>query len=111
MSGLSMKYFVLAPTKSDAFGIASRDAMLTFANAIQNTNMELAMDLRKWVEDLDNVDKKELEEAKFDDDLKWWLDLNCVEQLNMRDRYYEGTHVLDLTHRNISYMYLEEQHR
>jgi len=48
MEGLKLKYFVLNPTKEDDYGIASRKAILAYADAIQQTNSELAFDLRKW---------------------------------------------------------------
>lgn len=51
MTGLHLKYFVLNPTSSDAaFASASRAAMVTFAEVIRNTNKELALDLEKWVD-------------------------------------------------------------
>ena len=48
-SGLKMKYFVLSPTKMDAYGEASRAAIITYANAIYATNETLARDLLCWV--------------------------------------------------------------
>lgn len=49
MKGLQLKYFVLNPEKSTAYGYASRKAMLTYAEAIESVNYELAEDLREWV--------------------------------------------------------------
>jgi hypothetical protein len=46
--GLKMKYFVLNPTKKDAHGHASRQAMRTYADCIEKENPELAEDLRQW---------------------------------------------------------------
>ncbi len=47
--GLKMKYFVLNPTKKDAYGTASCEALLAYANSIEPTNYDLASDLREWV--------------------------------------------------------------
>jgi len=49
MTGLQLKYFVLNPTKDDAYGEASRKALLAYADAIQDENHELAYDVRHWV--------------------------------------------------------------
>lgn len=50
---LELKYFVLTPTKDNAFGEASRKAIKTFADAIQaydeNTYMDFAYELRQWM--------------------------------------------------------------
>jgi hypothetical protein len=48
MDGLIMKYFVLNPTKRDAYGSASREALLKYAEVIERENQELATDLRQW---------------------------------------------------------------
>ena len=48
--GLQMKYFVLNPAKDDAYGEASRKAMLAYSAAIMQENPELATDLFDWVE-------------------------------------------------------------
>jgi hypothetical protein len=48
MDGLKMRYFVLSPTKDDAFGEASRDAMRAYANRIRFENPVLAKDLLNW---------------------------------------------------------------
>lgn len=53
MNGLQMKYFVLNPTKNDAYGLASRMAILAYATQIYSTNQQLATELRKWVTDID----------------------------------------------------------
>lgn len=47
--GLEMRYFVLSPNKSDAYGAASRKAMLAYADEIEATNPLLASDLRVWL--------------------------------------------------------------
>ena len=47
--GLFLKYFVLNPNKASAYGHASRMAMLTYAAVIDETNKQLAQDLRRWV--------------------------------------------------------------
>ena len=49
MPGLMLKYFVLSPLKNDAYGRASRLAMITYAKEIEKENPELAEDLRKWI--------------------------------------------------------------
>lgn len=51
---LKLKYFVLNPESSNGqFALASRKAMLEFANTIEITDPDLANDLRYWVFDLD----------------------------------------------------------
>lgn len=48
---LKMKYFVLKPrseTSDDAYATASRAAMRVYADAIQKTDPELAIELREW---------------------------------------------------------------
>lgn len=49
MEGLQMKYFVLNPVKQDEYGAASCKAMLAYAEAIEQTNESLAIDIRVWV--------------------------------------------------------------
>ncbi len=49
MTGLQMKYFVLSPTKDDAYGRASRGAIREYAWSIWDTNRELAVNLMNWV--------------------------------------------------------------
>ena len=44
--------FVLSPEKDDAYGTASRRAMLQYAKDIGETNPELACDLREKVFDI-----------------------------------------------------------
>jgi len=46
--GLHLKYFVLNPSKSNKHGLASRMAMITYANHIRYENPELAKDLIEW---------------------------------------------------------------
>jgi len=53
MSGLEMKYFVLNPSKNDAYGQASRDAMVKYADSIVDENPQLSLDLHDWVIRLD----------------------------------------------------------
>ena len=55
MAGLQLKYFVLNPTKNDAFGEASRAAMDTFAATIRSTNPQLAADISSWVGSIENL--------------------------------------------------------
>ena len=49
MEGLKMKYFVLNPTKDDDYGVASRNAIRTYAKSIKKTNAQLASELENWV--------------------------------------------------------------
>ena len=49
MEGLQMKYFVLSPNKDDAYGNASREAVLAYASTIEGINPTLTSDLRRWV--------------------------------------------------------------
>ncbi len=49
MTGLEMKYFVLKPKGDDAYAIASREAMRTYAKAIDDENPVLAQELKMWV--------------------------------------------------------------
>ncbi len=53
--GLKMKYFVLNPTGSDAYGSASRYAIRAYADAIINENPELCIDLKHWMEKLERA--------------------------------------------------------
>jgi hypothetical protein len=50
MSGLEMKYFVLKPKGDDPYAVASRMAMLAYADAIMDVNRDLALDLIRWVQ-------------------------------------------------------------
>jgi hypothetical protein len=50
--GLKMKYFVLNPTKKDAYGQASRMAIYEYARVISKKNKELAEDLINWMRKL-----------------------------------------------------------
>lgn len=45
---LQMKYFVLKPRGTTAYAAASRKALRAYADAIQTTNLELAIGLRVW---------------------------------------------------------------
>lgn len=49
LTGLQLKYFVLKPKGIDAYAEASREAMLCYAENIENHNPQLAKELRKWV--------------------------------------------------------------
>jgi len=46
---LFMKYFVLNPNKKDIYGLASRNAMVTYARTIEEDNPKMSMDLLNWV--------------------------------------------------------------
>lgn len=47
---LQMKYFVLNPESSSQYHAkASRLAMLAYADAIQNVDTQMAIELREWV--------------------------------------------------------------
>lgn len=41
--------FVLSPFKDDVYGVASRAAIMTYAETIQKINPTFADDLRRWV--------------------------------------------------------------
>ena len=45
---LKMKYFVLKPKGKDPYAKASRAAMRTYADSIEEENKQLAKELRKW---------------------------------------------------------------
>jgi hypothetical protein len=47
--GLLMKYFVLNPHKDDPYGVASRAAILTYADCICDANPTLAKHLNDWM--------------------------------------------------------------
>ena len=53
MAGLSMKYFVLNPSKEGPYGYAATFAIFRYADAIQGENPQLASDLRGWMDDLE----------------------------------------------------------
>ena len=53
MPGLQMRYFVLKPSGSTAYNIASRKAMREYSKAIADENPELAIDLEKWIAEED----------------------------------------------------------
>jgi len=55
MSALFMKYFVLSPTKIDAHGQASRDALLEYATSITNTDSALADDINNWLYKINTI--------------------------------------------------------
>jgi len=48
-NGLMMKYFVLNPNKKDIYGVASRKAMMAYADAIVDKNRDFAEEIRNWV--------------------------------------------------------------
>ena len=62
MTGLKMKYFVLNPHKKDAFGSASRRAILEYARVIRKKNKNLAEELESWILDINikRIGKKNL---------------------------------------------------
>jgi hypothetical protein len=47
--GLQLKYFVLNPAEVGAYGRASKEALVAYANAIRNANPLLATDIMIWV--------------------------------------------------------------
>lgn len=49
MEGLEMRYFVLKPRGISAFARASRAAMRTFAEIIDDENQVLSGDIYAWV--------------------------------------------------------------
>lgn len=53
MDGLIMKYFILKPRAKDnawdVYALASRMAMLAYAEAVQSENPQLAKELIGWV--------------------------------------------------------------
>lgn len=56
MTGLLMKYFVLKPAGGDAYAVASRAAMLTYAVSIVGTNPEMHRELIEWIEREEKAD-------------------------------------------------------
>jgi len=48
MEGLVMKYFVLKPKGTDIYAVASRKAMITYAQIISKENPQLSDDLILW---------------------------------------------------------------
>ena len=51
--GLFLKYFDLNPSKDDAYGQASRDAVMRYAQSIETTNALLAQELVSWLRDIE----------------------------------------------------------
>jgi len=49
MDGLRAKYLVLKPSGTDAYAVASRKAMQTYALALAGENDQFAKDLLDWV--------------------------------------------------------------
>ncbi len=49
MRGLYHKYFVLKPEGTDEHAIASRVAMLAYAEDIEKMDSKLSTDIRAWV--------------------------------------------------------------
>lgn len=76
MEGLVMRYFVLKPEGNGDHEFASRMALRAYAANIKGINSELARDLTKWVEDIEQALKGVcpicLEEKPIDD-----LHRNC----------------------------------
>ena len=58
MSVLFLKYFVLNPTKQDAYGAASKHAIRAYAAQIRSEDRELSKNLVAWL--------KEIADAKVD---------------------------------------------
>jgi len=56
---LLMKYFVLKPRGNDPHAIASRAAMLVYADTVSWTHPQLAKDLRSWVRGEEQLVKRE----------------------------------------------------
>lgn len=48
--GLKLKYFVLKPKGDDIYAKASREAMKTYANYIEEINPQFANDLKDWAD-------------------------------------------------------------
>jgi len=46
--GLDMRYFVLKPQGNTPYHRASRAALLSYADEIEEENPQLAQDLRNW---------------------------------------------------------------
>lgn len=53
MEGLALKYFVLNPNKQDGFGVASREAIRTYAKCISSTDRQLSLDLFQWMDEIE----------------------------------------------------------
>ena len=53
-TGLTMKYFVLSPTKNDDYGYASREALRTYAYRIRAYNGKLSLDLEEWIQNIED---------------------------------------------------------
>lgn len=51
--GLLFKYFVLSPTKNDAHGVASREAVERYAESIEVTDPLLAQELTAWLDEIE----------------------------------------------------------
>ena len=52
-NGLYLKYFVLNPTKADAYGVASRAAIRAYAESISQENAVLCFELNNWVKKIE----------------------------------------------------------
>jgi hypothetical protein len=50
--------FVLSPDKKDAYGLASRQALLEYAKIIRKRNKILAVELEHWVELINRRNKE-----------------------------------------------------
>lgn len=57
-TGLIMKHFTLSPTKYDAYGMASREALRAYALSIAETNPRLAGDLTAWADAIEAGDAR-----------------------------------------------------
>ena len=49
MSDLFMKYFVLKPSGTDIYAMASREAMLAYAGVVRHEDEALADRIEQWV--------------------------------------------------------------
>jgi len=68
MNGLEMKYFVLKPRGSDAYAVASRAALESYASAICDANPNLSRELREWATSETNLDRIVRQTEGFRDD-------------------------------------------
>ena len=62
MTGLMMKYFVLNPTKADAYGDASREALVAYRDAVMDLNPTLARDLTRWLRQIEQEAEEQFRE-------------------------------------------------
>jgi len=74
MPGLQMKYFVLKPAGSGKYAEASRIAMLAYADIIKSENLDLFLDITKWVQEEEKV-ANQLLQANCEH--KYWFRCKC----------------------------------